>query len=111
MIIYHITTETDWLAAKMAGSYLPQTYSQDGFIHCSKKEQVVRSANKHFAGRTGLVLLKIDADRVPSRVVEENLDGGAELFPHIYGRLPVPAVIASAPLLNSENGFIFPEGI
>ena len=111
MIIYHITSEPEWLAAKKTGSYLPQAYAQDGFIHCSKKEQVVKSANKHFAGHNGLVVLKIDVDHVPSRVIEENLDGGAELFPHIYGPLPVTAVIGTAPLMYSENSFVFPKSI
>jgi uncharacterized protein (DUF952 family) len=38
--------------------------------------------------------LEIDRDRLPCRVVTENLEGSTELFPHIYGRLPMSAVIA-----------------
>jgi uncharacterized protein (DUF952 family) len=28
-------------------------------------------------------------------VIDENLEGGAELFPHIYGRLPMSAIVGT----------------
>jgi mannose-6-phosphate isomerase-like protein (cupin superfamily) len=39
------------------------------------------------------VLLEIDRSKVPRKVVDENLDGGSDLFPHIYGPLPLDAVV------------------
>jgi uncharacterized protein (DUF952 family) len=45
-----------------------------------------------FAGVPGLVLLEIDLDRVGVEVRWENLEGGTEPFPHLYGPLPVAAV-------------------
>lgn len=108
MIVYHITSDSEWQTARSAGTYLPQGYSHDGFIHCSKEVQVVRTANRHYPGQKGLILLKIETDLVPSKVVEENLEGGAELFPHIYGPLPVSAVVASSPLDCTKEGFEFP---
>jgi uncharacterized protein (DUF952 family) len=109
MIVYHITSNSEWQTARTSGTYLPQGYSQDGFIHCSKKEQVIRTANRHYPGQKELVLLKIETDLIPSKVVEENLEGGSELFPHIYGPLPVAAVVAASPLNSTEQGFIFPD--
>ena len=47
-----------------------------------------------FAGRTGLVLLELDLGRVPAEVRWENLEGGREPFPHVYGPVPVSAVIS-----------------
>jgi glutathione S-transferase len=41
-----------------------------------------------------LVLLEINRAVVQSPIVDENLSGGVELFPHIYGSLPVSAVVA-----------------
>jgi len=38
------------------------------------------------------VLLEIDASRVQAEVRVENLEGGEQLFPHIYGPLHVDAV-------------------
>lgn len=91
--IFHITTRAEWEAAVPAGEYLPAAFAAEGFIHCSYGRQVEATARRHFAGRTGLVVLEIDRAAVPSPIVDENLSGGAELFPHIYGPLPAGAVV------------------
>ena len=44
-----------------------------------------------------LVLLAIDPARVGAEVRYERLDGAPEPFPHIYGPLPVDAVVAMTP--------------
>jgi len=43
-------------------------------------------------------VFEIDPARLPCRVVEENLEGGEEIFPHIYGRLPMSAVVRIIPV-------------
>lgn len=90
--LFHITTAADADAARVAGEYRPAAFAREGFIHCSYARQVAATANRIFRGRTDLVLLEIDAARLTSAVVVENLDGGAELYPHIYGPLPIVAV-------------------
>jgi uncharacterized protein (DUF952 family) len=50
-------------------------------------------ANRLFAGRSDLVLLEVDRGRLTCTVVDENLEGGTDLFPHIYGPLPMAAVV------------------
>lgn len=107
--VYHITTAADWQGAKSTGWYAPPDYAADGFIHCSRLEQVVPVANRFYAGRDGLVLLQISTHRLLARLVYENLEGGAELFPHVYGRLNVDAVsqvIAFAP--GADGRFTLP---
>jgi uncharacterized protein (DUF952 family) len=37
-------------------------------------------------------------------VIDENLEGGTELFPHVYGRLPMSAVVEIHELLPSAEG-------
>jgi uncharacterized protein (DUF952 family) len=112
MILYHITSEKEWLAAQVLGEYFPADYAKDGFIHCSKREQVLKTAKRFYAGKTGLVLLKIDSDKLSARVEVENLDGGEELFPHIYGPLATSAVVNCASLFeNSDQGFLFPPSV
>ena len=54
----------------------------------------VDTANRLFKGRSGLVLLCIDTTRVQPEIRYENLEGGANLFPHIYGALAPEAVVA-----------------
>ena len=74
--------------------YEPAAFGREGFIHCSYAHQVAGVANRIFKGRQDLVLLEIDPARLDCTVVDENLEGGSELFPHIYGRLQMSAVIA-----------------
>src|SRR6478735_3896349 len=95
--IFHVTSETDWAQARRDGEYRLSTrgvtLKDQGFIHCSTAEQVERIANAVYADFDGwLVVLEIQTDRLPVEVRHENLDGGSEPFPHIYGALPVSAV-------------------
>ena len=91
--LYHITSLDEARAAAGSGTYTPEAFGRDGFVHCSYRHQVVATANRIFAGRADLVLLEIDRARLTCPVVEENLEGGAELFPHVYGPLPMAAVV------------------
>lgn len=91
--IYHITTSRDAAEARRSNTYVPEAFAADGFIHCSYQRQVRDTANRLFAGRSDLVLLEIDRTRLTCAIVDENLEGGTELFPHVYGRLPMSAVV------------------
>ena len=91
--LYHITSEREARAAVQAGKYTPATFNREGFIHCSYAPQVLATVNRIFRGRSDLVLLEIDPALLGCKVVDENLDGGTELFPHVYGRLQMSAVV------------------
>lgn len=91
--IYHITSQREATEAGKTGVYEPAAYAREGFIHCSYPHQVVAVANRIFRGRPDLVLLEIDPAALGCRVVDENLEGGSELFPHIYGQLKMSAVV------------------
>ncbi len=93
-IIYHIASKTDWEATFSTGLFTADSLSSEGFIHCSTAQQVVHTANRLFRGRADLVLLCIDTTQVRADIRHENLAGGADLFPHIYGPLEIAAVVA-----------------
>jgi uncharacterized protein (DUF952 family) len=97
-VIFHLTFAADWDASRTAGEYRlstrGRTLEEVGFIHCGFEDQVDRVASALFAGKSGLVLLTIDPVLVHAEIRHENLDGGDELFPHIYGPLNLDAVIA-----------------
>lgn len=97
-MILHITTHEAWAAAKARGSYTADSLASEGFIHCSEQRQLAWVLQKHFAGRTGLLLLHIDTARVDAEVRYENLEGGTEPFPHVYGPIPVSAIVEVTPL-------------
>jgi len=74
------------------GRYAPESLEREGFIHCSNPQQVIRVANALFRGIRGLVLLHVEVERLSSPLVYENLEGGFELFPHVYGPIELEAV-------------------
>jgi phosphinothricin acetyltransferase len=110
--LLHITTAGEAHAAAEAGSYTPQAFAVEGFIHCSYPRQVRAVANRRFAGQSDLVLFEIDRARVPHTIVDENLEGGQELFPHVYGRLPMDAVVRVHPFpCNADGQFELPAAL
>lgn len=66
----------------------------DGYIHLSSSEQVMGTIDKHFAGHADLIIAKIDLTILGDSVKWEASRGGA-LFPHIYGALPMLAVLST----------------
>ena len=69
------------------------TLEQEGFIHCSTRDQVEATANRFYGDVPQLVVLTIDPRAVPSPIrFEPPAPGSADLFPHIYGPLPIAAV-------------------
>ena len=100
--IFHIASAEAWATAQAADAYRGDTLAIEGFIHCSRAEQVERVANAFYAGRTDLVLLRIDRARVTPEVRDEPSDG--DLFPHIYGALNLDAVVEVMPFVPSADG-------
>jgi uncharacterized protein (DUF952 family) len=96
--LYHITSEAEANEALRTAEYVPKAFEAEGFIHCSYGHQVPATLNRIFKGRTDLVVFEIDRTRLPCRVIDENLDGGSELFPHVYGKLPMSAVVRIIPV-------------
>lgn len=92
MPIFHITSEEAWANAQARGVYDADSLAAEGFIHCSDLHQVTWVAARRFCGRADLVLLHIDPRRLQAEVRYENLEGGQELFPHVYGSIPLEAV-------------------
>ena len=94
--LFHIALLGDWDAALADGEYRTSTrgvtLEQEGFIHCSYAHQVEATANRFYGDLDELVLLRVDATRLTSPVVDEPPAPGAELFPHVYGPIPVGAV-------------------
>lgn len=102
--IFHITKRVEWEGAEREGSYRTPTLASEGFIHCSRSDQVIRIANTLFRGQTGLVLLEIDTSRVEAEIRYENCEGGQENFPHIYGALDSGSVVRVLALEPGEDG-------
>jgi len=112
--IFHITEPRLWEQAIADGSYEWSTrdasLGEVGFTHCSFRHQVEMVANYLYADWDGeLVLLEADPTGIPSEIRVENLDGGTEGFPHIYGPLPVTAVNAVHQLVREAGKWRLPR--
>jgi uncharacterized protein (DUF952 family) len=109
--IYHICTQKAWHEAGRSGDYQADSLSGEGFIHCSRHEQVSRVADTFYSGQKDLVLLAIDPSKLAARIRwEPGSDRPDELFPHVYGPLNLDAVISVLDLIQDPDGtFIIPS--
>lgn len=109
-LVFKICSHASWREAEAAGCYggAPVDVA-DGYIHLSTATQVGKTATKHFAGQSDLVLIAIDTDVLGSALKWEPSRGG-DLFPHLYGDLPVAAVSWVRPLpVGAKGRHVFPD--
>jgi uncharacterized protein (DUF952 family) len=92
-VIYHITFAEEWNKAKQQGYYEHPSLAAEGFIHCSLDNQIEGVLKRYFEGKTGLVKLVIDTEKLTSRYVFDWSRSTADTFPHVYGPINVDAVI------------------
>jgi uncharacterized protein (DUF952 family) len=107
-LIFKIVGREEWRAAEAAGVFIGAPADRaDGFIHFSTAAQAPETAAQWFAGRADLVLAAVDADALGPALRWEPSRGGA-LFPHLYGPLPLDAVVWTRPLpLGAEGRHLF----
>jgi uncharacterized protein (DUF952 family) len=108
--IYKLCERELWDAAERSGVFAGAGIDvRDGFIHLSTAAQVRDTAAKHFGGAADLMLIAVDADALDGALKWEPSRGG-DLFPHLYGVMPLTAVIWAKPLaLDANRRHVFPE--
>ncbi len=108
--IYKICDSALWREAERAGVFAGAPVDHaDGFIHFSTAAQVAETAARHFAGKSDLLLVAVDAAALGSALRYEPSRGG-QLFPHLYASLPLSAVRWVKPLpLGADGRHVFPE--
>jgi uncharacterized protein (DUF952 family) len=110
--IYKILADAAYDAAKSEGRFMGNSDDlRDGFIHFSAAHQVAGTLAKHYPGQTDLLLLAVDADALGPALKWEESRGG-DLFPHLYGPLPLEAILSVEPLRldDDEETHILPDG-
>ncbi|MDX1416494.1 MAG: DUF952 domain-containing protein [Candidatus Promineifilaceae bacterium] len=103
-MILHITTRDRWETAASTGFYYDHSLHIEGFIHCSTPQQIISSANKHYLGQSGLVLLSIATEKVTAPIKYEDSYESGQAFPHIYGLLNTDAVMSVVSFPTNEDG-------
>jgi uncharacterized protein (DUF952 family) len=103
--LVHLCQRSAWDQALAAGEYRAPSLEREGFIHCSRAQQIQRVALRFYGDLPGLILLWIDPERVRPEIRWEEADG--ESFPHLYGPLNLDAVISYQDY-DPVSGALFP---
>ena len=129
--IYHLALAEEWQEAQRQGSYRRSTrglsLEQVGFIHASRADQLAATYRRFYGDAGPVTLLTIDPQRLTAPLryepapqggaeaggVEsteaggegstEGVEKGSELFPHIYGPLPLAAVLTAEPFALGDS--------
>ncbi|MDT5009964.1 MAG: hypothetical protein QOH57_1581 [Mycobacterium sp.] len=106
-LLLHLCSPADLAEARRRGEHRPGSLSDVGFVHLSTPEQVHLPANRLYAGRTDLVLLHLDPGRLGASVRWEPGDPSdptSMLFPHLYGPVPLDAIVATSEYRPGPDG-------
>jgi glutathione S-transferase len=101
MNVFHIVSTEAWDAVSAdaaAADYQPESLATEGFIHFSYAGQVAATAERYYRDVDGLQVLEVDPARLATALCEERSPVSGELYPHLYGPLPIAAVVAIHPL-------------
>ena len=104
--LFHIVSSDEWFTESQ-GDYLPKAFEREGFIHFSKKEQLLDSANRHFSNEESLLVLEVNPQGLEDDLVLEQIHGAQEAFPHLYRSLPRKNVIRHFRLQKDPLGFAY----
>jgi uncharacterized protein (DUF952 family) len=102
--IYKVAAGEVYDASVAAGHFLGQPVDHaDGYIHFSTAAQLSETIRLYFAGLAGQVLFQVAALPLGAALRWEPSRNGA-LFPHLYGELPMSAVLNLARIDVPADG-------
>lgn len=111
-MIYKVVPETIWRDALVGGLFYGSPDDvRDGFIHLSAGDQLSATLEKHFRGKTALLLVAFEENDLLETLKWEPSRGGA-LFPHNYGPLKTSLAVWAEPLhLGEDDVPVYAEGL
>lgn len=104
--LYHITA---W-PYQGSSALSPPSLESEGFVHLSSAEQLLRTAERWYAGHSEVGLLVLHADSLGD-LRWEDLYSHGESFPHLYHAVPQAAVAAVARLAREGGRFAWPAAL
>ncbi|HRP30963.1 MAG TPA: DUF952 domain-containing protein [Agriterribacter sp.] len=93
-LIYHITSASEWNDAQQKGFYASGALKEEGFIHCCEERQIPDVLNRFYTGKTNLVKLTIQTEKLTSQLIYDWSNAIEDTFPHVYGPINLDAVTA-----------------
>ncbi len=91
-MIFHVTNKADWQIAIKNGYYDTPSLQTEGFIHNSTAAQVSGVLERYYKGKSGLLLLHINEQKLTAELKYELAPSVNEMFPHIFGVINLDAV-------------------
>lgn len=96
-MIFHLTEPERWQRSLAEGVHTGSTrgldLAEEGYIHCSTSTQWAATRDRYYGDLEVVLLLHIDESRLPEPPVYEQLGTAPEPFPHVYGPIPLDAVV------------------
>jgi uncharacterized protein (DUF952 family) len=106
--VFKIVPRAEW--AEVTSAYKGSAHDQsDGFLHFSTRMQLLETLKRYYTGQTDLMLVAVDTEKFGAHLKWEYSPSRGEDFPHLYGALPLDAVIWAKPIGNGADGeFLLP---
>jgi uncharacterized protein (DUF952 family) len=103
-VIFHVATEREWVEGQRDGRYRPARLAADGFVHCSATLEIAQAVIAAYFSevRAPLVILHLDEAKLDVELKWEapapltpgpHAHHATALFPHVYGSIPLAAVV------------------
>lgn len=103
--VFHLIAPAAWAAAQAAGAVVPPSLAAEGFVHCSTREQLAGTIERHFAGVDELVLLRLDERSVAGALRWDESRPG-ETYPHVYRALRLTDVVDATTWHRAPDGSV-----
>lgn len=102
--VYKVVPEAIYRAETRGGVFAGAGIDKaDGYIHLSTAAQLGETLSLHFRGQGDLLLIAVRTRDLGAALLWEPSRGG-QLFPHLYGPLPLAAVAWTAPVSVAPDG-------
>ncbi len=109
MKIYHLLEVVSWQSFSGCDSYSHPSLKTEGFIHFSRLEEVVRSADLYFKEQNELCLLEVDSEKVTVPIEDEWVSDRNAHFPHVMGELNMDAIDRVYQIKKEQGSFQLPS--
>jgi uncharacterized protein (DUF952 family) len=108
-LLFHLALREEWEQSVAAGGpYARSTFGKSlaevGFVHCCLASQVQAVADAFYRGREDVVMMVVDPSRLAAPLLFEEAPGTGQAFPHVYGPLPLSAVLAAVAVPLGADG-------
>ena len=100
---FHLVPRRVWAAGPPGEPYVAESLATEGFIHCTDGVEALGATFDRYYARdpTGFVALTIDLDAVD---VPWRYDLPGSLYPHVYGPIARPAIVAINRVRRRRDG-------